>query len=96
MKNKNISIVWWKEKFKTDLNYSEYNFVVVKLRTGLYYIKNLLNNIDIYFDDLNYDNILNFQKINKDDKFLNDKNILNIYNESLFKLNEINKETFFY
>ena len=56
MKNKNISIVCWKEKFKSDLNYSEYNFVVVKLRTGLYYIKNLLNNIDIYFDDLNYDN----------------------------------------
>ena len=94
MENKNISIVCWKKKFKSDLDYSEYNFIVVKLRTGLYIIKNLLNNIDTYFDDLNFDNILNIQQINKDDKYLNDKNILHIYNESLFKLNEINKEAF--
>ena len=92
--NGNSSVECWKEKFKSDLNYSEYNFMVVKIRTGLYYIKNLLNDIETYFDEFNYDNILNIQQITKDDKFLNDKNILYTYNESLFKLNEINKETF--
>ena len=36
---------------------------------------------------------MNAQKIKAIDDSLNDKNILNIYNSSLFKLNEINRES---
>ena len=79
-----------KEKIMNRKNYSLYDFNIVKLRTGLYYTKNLIENIDMIFDNINYNNLINIEQINTIDKYLNDKNILYIYNESLFKLKEIN------
>ena len=81
------------EKYKSELNYSEYNFNIVKLRTGIYYTKTLSENIDKLFDNLDFNNLMNAQKIKVIDDSINDKNILNTYNSSLFKLNEINRES---
>ena len=83
----------WKEKYKSELNYSEYNFNIVKLRRGIYYIKTLSENINKLFDNLDFNNLMNAQKIKVIDDSINDKNILNTYNSSLFKLNEINRES---
>ena len=81
------------ERYKSDLDYSIYNFNIVKLRTGLYYTKNQIKLIDNIFDSINCNNLINNEQINKNDEVLNIKNILYIYNEILFKLNEINKES---
>ena len=93
--NENVTYqtVCWTEKYKSELNYSEYNFNIVKLRTGIYYTKTLSENIDKLFDNLDFNNLMNEQKIKMIDDSINDKNILNIYNSSLFKLNEINRES---
>ena len=69
----------------------EYNYNVMKIRTGLYYTKNAFENIKVLFDGLNYDKILNIQKYNNNEDLLNDKKILDIFNFSIYKLNEINK-----
>jgi len=81
------------ERYKSDLDYSIYNFNIVKLRTGLYYTKNLIENTDNIIDGINYNNLINNEQININDRVLNNKNILYIYNETLYKLNEINKES---
>ena len=85
--------VCWTEKYKSELDYSEYNFNIVKLRTGIYYTKTLSENIDKLFDNLDFKNLMDGQKIKMIDELINDKNILNTYNSSLFKLNEINRES---
>ena len=77
------------DEFDKDIDISKYNFNVVKLRTGIYYTKKLLENFDSLFDDLNLDNALNVNKINFYDNFVNDKNILNFYNETNYKLIQI-------
>ena len=81
------------ERYKSDLDYSIYNFNIVKLRTGLYYTKNLIEFTDNIIDGINYNNLISKEQINKNDQVLNNKNILYIYNETLFKINEINKES---
>ena len=81
------------ERYKSDFDYSIYNFNIVKLRTGLYYTKNLIEFTDNIIDGINYNNLINNEQINKNDQVLNNKNILYIYNETLFKINEINKES---
>ena len=81
------------ERYKSDLDYSIYNFNIVKLRTGLYYTKNLIEITDNIIDGINYNNLINNEQININDRVLNNKNILYIYNGTLFKLNEINKES---
>ena len=81
-----------KEKKKIDEKYSKYNFNTVKLRVGIYYTKNLLENIDSLLNDFNLYNFINIDKFNYYDKLLNDKNILIFYNETNYKLNQINNE----
>jgi len=81
-----------KEKKKIDEKYSKYNFNTVKLRVGIYYTKNLLENIDTLLNEFNLYNFINIDKINYYDNLLNDKNILNPYNETNFKLSQINNE----
>ena len=49
----------------------------------------MLESLESLFDDLNLENVLNINKLEFYDNFLNDKNILNFYNETNFKLNEI-------
>ena len=85
--------ICYKEKQKFDIRYSKYNYNIVKLRTGIYYSKTLIENIDTLFDDFNFHNIINVNKINNYDELLNDKNILYIYNKTNFKLFGINKES---
>ena len=82
-----------KEKKKFDENYSKYNYNIVKLRTGIYYTKDLIEIIYSLFDDFNFNTIINIEKIKEYDVFLNDKNIFNIYNESNYDLIKINKES---
>ena len=74
---------------KSELNFSEYNFNTVKIRSEIYFTKTLIEKIDSTLDEMNYDNIINKDKINEFDLILNDKNILNIYNETKYKLKEI-------
>ena len=73
--------------------YSKYNYNIVKLRNGIYYTKTLLENINLLFDEYNFINIIDNNKIELYDELLNDKNILYIYNKTNHKIIEINKES---
>jgi len=77
-------------KYKSNLSNYEYNYNVVKIRTGLFYTKKSLENILYLFDDLNYEELLNIEKYNIIENKLNDNCILDIYKLSLYKLMEIN------
>jgi hypothetical protein len=46
-----------KIQYKSNLSNYEYNYNVLKLRSGLYYTKKALENIMNLYDDLNYDNL---------------------------------------
>ena len=81
-----------KEKKKIDEKYSKYNFNTVKLRVGIYYTKNLFENIDSLLNEFNLYNFINIDKFNYYDNLLNDKNILIFYNETNYKLKQINNE----
>ena len=81
------------EKNKISQNYSKYNYNIVKLRTGIYYTKEIIENWNSLFEDSNFSNIIDFNIINNADKLLNDKNIIYIYNETNYKLNQLNKES---
>jgi len=83
------------EKYKTNLNYSKYNFNIIKLRTEISYTKRIIEKFYSLFDDLNYKNIIDFNQINQIDKYTNNKNILLIYNETSYKLNEIKNDGLF-
>ena len=76
-----------------ELNYSNYNFIVSKLRRGLYFTKSLIKNIKDTFNNLQYDIILNTSIINIYDDIVNEKDILNLYNNSIYKLNNINENS---
>ena len=85
--------------FESELDYSKYNFQIVKIRNAIYYTKNLYEELnEIYKNELNNDNDLDNKIINKeylkekDDK-INEKNIWLIYNESLNLLKDYNKES---
>ena len=80
-------------KYKSNLTNYEYNYNVLKLRTGLYYTKKAIENIMDLYDELNYDNLLNISKFINVENSLNDKKILDIYNFSLFKLEEIKENS---
>ena len=62
-------------KNKSSLNYSEYNFNVVKIRTGIYYIKYLYENLEILFNQFDFNNLMNLSLILQKDEIINDKNI---------------------
>ena len=74
--NSNIIIECKFVKYKSELNYSLYNFNIVKLRSEIYFTKTLIEKIDNVFDDFNFNDIINSEKINEYDSILNDKNIL--------------------
>ena len=75
-----------------DLNYSNYNFIVSKLRRGLYLTKSLIKNIKDTLNNLQYEIILNIAVINAYDDIVNEKDILDLYNNSIYKLNDINEQ----
>ena len=80
-------------KFKSELNYSEYNFNIIKLRNALYYTKNTITNLYDLFEDFNFNDVLDINMLNLSDKNINDKNILQIYNQTFQKIKIINIET---
>ena len=89
----NESDICQKEKYISDLNYSKYNFNVVKIRTELSYTKKLIEIFSSLFDGLNYDDLINYEEIKYIDKNINDKNIINIYKKATYNLEEIEKDT---
>ena len=89
----NNETICYKEKKKFDSEYNQYNYNIIKIRTGLYYSKTLLENIDSLFDEYNFHNIIDNDKITLFDEFVNDKNILDIYNKTNIKIKNFNKES---
>ena len=91
--NNNITnLICYEYKNKSSLNYSEYNYNVVKIRTGIYYIKYLYEKLEYLFNQFNIDDVLNLSKIIQKDEIINDKNIINLNQKSNQKLYEINEE----
>ena len=86
-------IICEKIKYKSNVSNYEYNYNVVKLRTGLNYTKKTLENIMNLYDDLNYDNLLSIEQYITIDNSLNDKKILDIYNFTSVKLKEIKESS---
>ena len=86
-------IVCYEYKNKSSLNYSEYNFNVVKIRTGIYYIKYLYEKLENLFNELNFDTLMNLTIIKQKDEIINDKNILELYEKSFNKISEYSKES---
>ena len=79
-------------KNKSSLNYSEYNFNVVKIRTAIYYLKYLYENLESLFEQFNFENLMNLTKIKQEDQILNDKDIINLYLKSVEQTSILNKE----
>ena len=71
-----------KERFSTDLNYSKYNFNIVKFRTGISNSRKFPEFFNSIFDDLNPGNIIDPKEIIKIDDLINYKNMLNILNKT--------------
>jgi hypothetical protein len=76
------------------IDYSELNFNAYKLRSSLYYSKNMIKNLYKLFEGFNFDDIINYDFINYLDEIMNDKSFLELYNKSNLKLNQINNETY--
>ena len=93
--NKSTIIIYTKERYSSDKNYSKYNFNIVKFRTGISNSRKYPELFNSLFDDINYDNILDNQTIIDIDDIINNKNFLKIYDETKLKLKEI-KEEFLY
>ena len=83
----------YKSKKKFNSLFSKYNYNIIKLRTGISYSKNILENIENLFDDYNFQTIININKIQSYDEIINDKNIIDVYNKTKHKIIEINKES---
>ena len=91
LKNNSLNICTT-EKYKTNLNYSKYNYNVVKFRTGISNSRKFPELFNSLFDELNYSNIMNSNQIIKIDDIINNKNLLIIYNKTINKLKEIKNE----
>ena len=61
--SEDIKLICYKYKKKSSLNYSEYNFNVVKIRRGIYYIKYLYENLENLFNDFNINILINMSQI---------------------------------
>lgn len=72
------------------LNYSKYNFNIIKLRKSINYTKNLIDS----FENMNIDPQINEKYLINKLNDITDFNIYNIYNKSLEKLNILNKRSF--
>ena len=89
---KNETLCYIEKKEFDNLTYDKYNYNILKIRNGLYYSKTLLENIDSLFDEYNFHNIIDNNKIKLYDELINDKTILDVYNKTNSKILEINKE----
>ena len=89
----NLTSNYIKEKKQIDSNYSKYNYNIVKIRTGIYYTKALFENLEEIFGELNMQNIININKINYYANLLNNKNILDFYNETNYKYIQVIKNS---
>ena len=87
-----INNTCFKERFSSDLNYSKYNFNIVKFRNGISNSRKFPELFDSLFDDLNYDNIIDSEQIKSIDDTINNKNMLAIYNKTNSKIKEIKAE----
>ena len=65
-----------KQKYITKLNYSKYNFNVVKFRTGISNSWKSPELFDSLFDDLDCDNVINSKEIIEIDDMISNKNLL--------------------
>ena len=81
-----------KERFSTKLNYSKYNFNVVKFRTEVSNSRKFPELFNSLFDDINYNNILESKEIIEIDDIINNKNFLFIYNKTKNKSKKIEDE----
>ena len=90
---KNETLCYIEKKEFDNLTYDKYNYNILKIRNGLYYSKTLLENIDSLFDEYNFHNIIDNNKIKLYDELINDKAILDVYNKTNSKILEINKES---
>ena len=81
-----------KEKYSTELNYSKYNFNVVKFRTEISNSKRFPGMFEQLFDDLKYDNIIDMNKNIEIDDIVSDKNILYISEETETKIKLIKQD----
>ena len=82
------------EYYESDLNYSKYNFQIIKIRNSLNISKNIFEELNMIYkesqDDENYfSNIIdiNMKYIKEKDYKINEKNIWEIYRENLDFLN---------
>jgi len=73
--------------------YSKYNYNIVKLRTGIFYTKKIIENIYSLFDEFNFQNLISIDKIMCYDELLNDNNIIHINNGANYLLKQINEES---
>ena len=89
----NNETICYKEKKKFDSRFNKYNYNIIKIRNGIYYSKTLLENIDSLFDEYNFHNIIDKNKITLFDQFVNDKNILDIYDKTNIKIKNFNEES---
>jgi len=79
--------------FESELNYSKYNFQIVKIRNALYYTKNLYEELNFIDKKEEYQDLITIKNIKEEDDKINDKNIWIIYNESLNSLIDLNEES---
>ena len=79
--------------FESELNYSKYNYQIVKIRNALYYTRNLYEELNYIEKKEEKQEILNIKNIKEEDDKLNNKNIWIIYNESLNSLIDLNEES---
>ena len=86
----------FKERYSTELNYSKYNFNVVKFRTEISNSRKFPEMFNQIFDGLNYNNIIDSNDISGIDDVINNKNLLYIYNRTKYKIKEIKNELFLF
>ena len=78
-----------KKKYSSELNYSKYNFNIVKLRAEISNSMKFPEMIEQWFKDLKSSIIIDSNELIEIDNLINFKNIINISNETNFKLKEI-------
>ena len=82
-----------RERYSTDLNYSKYNFNVVKFRTEISNAKRLPEMIKQLIESLNYSNMINPNTIIEIDELINNKNILDILVKTKEEIKKIKNNT---
>ena len=81
-----------KERHSSELNYSKYNFNIVKFRKEISNSKRFPEIIEQFINSLNYNNIIDPNKIIEIDEIINHKNILDILNKTKNKIKAIKSD----